>query len=263
MKWFYIDESVTDGDRRKGPYSIDEILGFVKDGLIKEKTLVWHSGMENWIHWDETEESKTPEPLSEEEQIKAALEAILAEHSKQKRYAGFIIRGIAYSIDGIILFVVGILLLMLFFAAQIIDMGVLSEAMQGVINNPASEEAATKVVEVPGVNTFLTVYGIVQAIYFVVFTTIKSATPGKMMMKIHIETSNGERLNWVTAALRYVANLVTQFTIMFYGIGYLIVLIDPKRRALHDHIARTRVVYDRREKVVSSLQPKDESEKDC
>jgi uncharacterized RDD family membrane protein YckC len=35
---------------------------------------------------------------------------------------------------------------------------------------------------------------------------------------------------------------------MFYGLGYLIVFIDPKRRALHDYIARTRVVHDKLKK---------------
>ena len=72
MIWYYIDESVTDGERRKGPYNIDEIRDFVKNGTIKEETLVWHSGMESWTPWKDTEESKEV-PLSEEEQIKAAL----------------------------------------------------------------------------------------------------------------------------------------------------------------------------------------------
>jgi uncharacterized RDD family membrane protein YckC len=43
--------------------------------------------------------------------------------------------------------------------------------------------------------------------------------------------------------VRYLASIFTQFTLMLYGLGYIIVCIDPKRRALHDWIARTRVVY--------------------
>ena len=85
MIWYYIDETVTDGERRKGPYNIDEIRDFVKNGVIKDETLVWHSGMEAWVAWKDTEESKEV-PLSEEEQIKAALEAIIAEHNKGKHY---------------------------------------------------------------------------------------------------------------------------------------------------------------------------------
>jgi hypothetical protein len=32
MKWYFIDESITDGERRQGPYSIDEIHEFVNQG---------------------------------------------------------------------------------------------------------------------------------------------------------------------------------------------------------------------------------------
>ena len=56
MKWFFIDESITDGERRQGPYSIEEIREFEKQGKITSETLVWHSGMENWIPWKEAVE---------------------------------------------------------------------------------------------------------------------------------------------------------------------------------------------------------------
>ena len=245
MKWFYIDESVTDGDRRKGPYNIDEIFEFVKDGSIKDETLVWHSGMENWVHWSETEESKSPEVLPEEEQIKQALEAIIAEHNKGKHYAGFMIRGVAYSIDGIILSVIGALILLLFISANFIDFNTLVDAVKAIIEEPTSEEAATNLVNIPGMRIFLILYAIIQALYSITFHAIKGATPGKQIMKIHVETASGEKLNWVTSTLRYISTLFTQFTCMFYGIGYLIVFADPKRRALHDWIARTRVVFNK------------------
>ena len=47
MKWFYIDESITEGDRRQGPFSIDEIRNLAKEGKITSSTLVWHSGEES------------------------------------------------------------------------------------------------------------------------------------------------------------------------------------------------------------------------
>jgi uncharacterized RDD family membrane protein YckC len=243
MIWYYIDESVTDGERRKGPYNIDEIRDFVKNETIKDETLVWHTGMEAWVQWKDTEESKET-LLSEEEQIKAALEAIIAEHNKGKRYAGFLVRGIAYLIDNIILSAIGVLIVMLMSSLQLIDLNTLSEAINAYVATPTSEEALSKVFDVPGVHLFLIIWGILQAIYFITFTTIKYATPGKMLLKIHVETANGEKMNWVTSSLRYIASILTQSTLMFYGLGYLIVMIDPKRRALHDHIARTRVIYD-------------------
>ncbi|WP_405342571.1 RDD family protein [Fibrobacter sp.] len=262
MIWYYIDETVTDGERRKGPYNIDEIRDFVKDGVIKDETLVWHSGMEAWVAWKDTEESKEV-PLSEEEQIKAALEAIIAEHNKGKRYAGFFIRAIAYVVDNVILSAIGVLILMIMNSIQAIDLNTLGDAMNAYISTPTSEEALNKVIDIPGVHLFLVIWGVIQAVYFVAFTAFMSATPGKMLMKIHVEAAHDEKMNVMVSSIRFIASLITQVTLMFYGIGYLIVMVDPKRRALHDHIARTRVVYNRRQSVVSDLQPKDESKKDC
>ena len=247
MIWYFIDESVTDGERRKGPYNIDEIRDFVKDGVIKDETLVWHSGMEAWVAWKDTEESKEV-PLSEEEQIKAALEAIIAEHSKSKRYAGFFIRGIAYLVDNIILCVIGLLILMAMSGAQLIDLSAVSEAMNAYINNPTSDEAMMNVLNLPGMHTFLAIWGFLQAVYYVVFTAIKAATPGKMLAHVHVESATGEKISWMESAIRFVASLFTQCTLAFYGLGYLIVMIDPKRRALHDFVARTRVVYNKKNK---------------
>jgi uncharacterized RDD family membrane protein YckC len=65
-----------------------------------------------------------------------------------------------------------------------------------------------------------------------------------MLARIHIETTDGERLTWITSAARYLGSILTQFTLAIYGLGYLIVCIDPKRRALHDWIARTYVVHN-------------------
>ncbi len=260
MTWYYIDETITDGERRKGPYTIAEIKDFVKSGEIKNETLVWHSGMENWIHWEETNESKelasetaehSAEDLSDEEQIKAALEAILAEHANQKRYAGIIIRGAAYFADNFVLTVVGILVYLVLGALQLVDTAAINEALTAYVNDPTTANAMDNVLRAPGMKLFLSIWGLLQAIYFVVFTALWSATPGKRIFNLHVESYGEEKISWIASALRYVASLFTQLTFMFYGIGYLIVMVDPKRRALHDWIAKTYVVYQRRPATVS------------
>lgn len=268
MIWYYIDESITDGDRRKGPYSIDELRDLVKSEKVKPQTLVWHSGMADWVRWEDTEESKENADLvekdgtsgeanlSEEEQIKAALEAILADHRASKNYAGFLVRAAAYIVDNFILSALGIVILLVLSAMQMADLNAISEAMNAYIADPSAEDAMSKILDAPGTQLFLTIWGIVQGIYFIVFTAIKSATPGKMLFKIHVEpafsfntVSGASKVSWLLSTLRYVASLFTQLTTMLYGIGYLIVLIDPKRRSLHDWIARTYVVYDKNFKV--------------
>lgn len=272
MIWYYIDETVTDGDRRKGPYSIDEFQEYVKSEQVKPHTLVWHSGMKDWVRWEDTDEYKasanflknedSPEgsaegsPLSEEEQIKAALEAILSEHKASKRYAGFFVRAAAYFVDNFILSIFGVGILLILSAMQLTDLSAISEAMNNYIANPTADDAMSKILDVPGTNLFLTIWGIVQGIYFIVFTALKSATPGKILFKIHVEpayssstVSGASKVSWLLSTLRYVASLFTQFTLMFYGIGYLVVMLDPKRRSLHDWIARTYVVHDKSIKI--------------
>lgn len=257
MIWYYIDESITDGERRKGPYSIEEIRDFVKAETIKNDTLVWHSGMEAWVRWEETEEFKATaaesgaENLSDEEQIKAALEAILAEHKNQKRYAGFFIRGAAYFVDNFILSAFGIVLYLVMGAMQLIDATAIGEAATAYVNNPSSADVMSNMLAAPGMSLFLSVWGFFQAIYFIVFTAVTSATPGKRLFNLHVEVNGQEKIGWVASSLRYVASLFSQLTLMFYGIGYLVVMIDPKRRALHDWIAKTNVIYQQRPATVS------------
>ena len=71
-----------------------------------------------------------------------------------------------------------------------------------------------------------------------------------MIMRIHVETREGNKIGWIGSVARYLCSLFTQATLPFlYGLGYLIVLVDPKRRALHDWIARTSVVLNEESKI--------------
>lgn len=264
MIWYYIDESITDGDRRKGPYSLEEIKDFVKEGKIVENTLVWHSGMERFILWKDMEESREGSPEAEDELIKQTIEAILAQQKQQKRYAGFLIRGVAFVIDNVILTAICFVILQIVNVLQLVDMSAVNEAMTAISESSAAgmegmSAIVDKIMEDSNLRILFIASSIVQALYFIVFTAIKSATPGKMLLHLHVETAEGEKVGWITSITRYIASLITQFTLVLYGFGYLIVMVDPKRRALHDHIARSRVVINNRIKV--KVRPNSEQEK--
>lgn len=244
MKWFYIDTSITDGDRRQGPYSIDEIRDFVNEGKIKDETLVWHSGETNWKAWKDFPEASEPPEPTEEELLKQTIETLLQGRMQRKRYAGFFVRANAFIIDNLILSVVGALFLYVMSLAGMVDLNAASEIANQYIENPTSTELVSKALELPGMSTFFTIWSVVQAIYFIVFHAVWGATPGKKLMHIHVEMANGEKLSWAFSIFRFVASIVTQATLIFYGLGYLIVLIDPQKRALHDFIAQTRVVHN-------------------
>ena len=244
MKWFYIDTSITDGDRRQGPYTIDEIRNFVNEGKITDETLVWHSGETNWKAWKDFPEASEEPEQTEEEILKQTIETLLQSRIQQKRFAGFFVRANAFIIDNIILSVVGAVILYIMSSAGSVDLNAVTEIARQISENPTSTELVSKALELPGMSTFFTVWSIVQAIYFIVFHAVWGATPGKKLLRIHVEMANGEKLSWAFSIFRFVASIVTQATLIFYGLGYLIVLIDPQKRALHDFIAQTRVVHN-------------------
>ena len=244
MKWFYIDTSITDGDRRQGPYTIDEIRNFVNEGKITDETLVWHSGETNWKAWKDFPEASEEPEQTEEEILKQTIETLLQSRMQQKRFAGFFVRANAFVVDNIILSVVGAIFLCIMSAAGAIDLNAASEIANQYIENPTSTELVSKALELPGMSTFFTIWSVVQAIYFIVFHAVWGATPGKRLLHIHVEMANGEKLSWAFSIFRFIASIVTQATLIFYGLGYLIVLVEPQKRALHDFIARTRVVHD-------------------
>ncbi|WP_295055194.1 RDD family protein [uncultured Fibrobacter sp.] len=253
MKWFYIDTSITDGDRRQGPYSIDEIRDFVNEGKIKDETLVWHSGETNWKAWKDFPEASEPPEPTEEELLKQTIETLLQSKLNRKRYAGFFVRANAFIIDNLILSVIGALFLYVMSLAGMLDLNAVSEIVNQYIDNPGSTDLVSKALDLPGMSTFFTIWSIVQAIYFIVFHAVWGATPGKKLLRIHVEMANGEKLSWAFSIFRFVASIVTQATLIFYGLGYLIVLIDPQKRALHDFIAQTRVVHN-------AIEPKEKKE---
>ena len=244
MKWFYIDTSITDGDRRQGPYSIDEIRDFVNEGKIKDETLVWHTGEANWKAWKDFPEASEPPEPSEEELLKQTIETLLQSRMNRKRYAGFFVRANAFIIDNVILSIFGALFLYVMILAGMLDLNAVSEIVNQYIENPTSTELVSKALEIPGMSAFFTIWSFVQAVYFIVFHAVWGATPGKKLLHIHVEMANGEKLSWAFSIFRFIASIVTQATLIFYGLGYLIVLIDPQKRALHDFIAQTRVVHN-------------------
>lgn len=104
------------------------------------------------------------------------------------------------------------------------------------------------------VNTFTwIVYALVSA-YYIVSGATGGQTFGKIIMKIRIVKTDGRRLNWLDAIIRYwLQGIFSVFVLLdiniLYGImsfvvlfGYIWILIDPKRQGWHDKIAKTLVI---------------------
>jgi len=68
------------------------------------------------------------------------------------------------------------------------------------------------------------------------------ATPGKRLLGIYVIRVNGERMDAASAVLRYLAYVLS---ILPFFVGFLMVFWTPERKALHDIVCGTRVVYGR------------------
>lgn len=240
MKWFYIDESITEGERRQGPFPIEEIRNLAKEGKITSSTLVWHSGEESWKTWKEAKAEIDQNEATQDKLLQETINEILKQQVLTKHYAGFFVRSLALSVDTFILSIVGLAILVALCGAGFIDSQELVQTSQAFSSNP-SIETMNKFFGVPGMDLFVTLSFSLQTVYFVVMHAIYGATIGKRVFRIHVETGKGEKISWLTAIIRYIASLMSM---MLYGLGYLTVLVDPKRRSLHDFIASSCVVYN-------------------
>jgi uncharacterized RDD family membrane protein YckC len=138
-----------------------------------------------------------------------------------RRYAGFWIRFAAALIDSII---VGV-------ASNLVVMPI-SFALIRTSDDPMANL---------GLQGILVLFQIVVACgYFGYFLSTKGATPGKLLLGLKVIRSDGSGLSFGRGAARYLAQFVSGMILL---IGYIIAAFDAEKRALHDHLCDTRVVY--------------------
>lgn len=80
--------------------------------------------------------------------------------------------------------------------------------------------------------------------YYVAFTALYGATPGKMLLGIRVVKTDGRPVDWLTAFMREVVGKT--LSTLPLGLGYLWAFFHPKRQTWHDLIADTLVVHRER-----------------
>ena len=75
--------------------------------------------------------------------------------------------------------------------------------------------------------------------YFTLFHFLAGQTPGKMLLGLRVEATDGEPLVFSQAFLRSVGGL---FQLIPVGLGYLLILTSAERRGWNDRLAGTRVI---------------------
>ena len=85
----------------------------------------------------------------------------------------------------------------------------------------------------------LSFLAILKLSYFCAFTSVGGQTIGKMAARIQVVADDDESIDPVRAGWRVLAGALSMVT---FGLAFIPALIGPDRRALHDRVARTRVV---------------------
>ena len=81
---------------------------------------------------------------------------------------------------------------------------------------------------------------VLAAAYFVLMTYFTGGTLGKKVMRLRVEKADGSDLRFVDVLYR---ETVGRFLSGILCLGYLMVLADKEKRAFHDWLCATRVVY--------------------
>jgi uncharacterized RDD family membrane protein YckC len=264
MNWHYVNQG-----QQAGPVTEEQLLALVREGKISEETLVWREGMPNWTAFHQAGIPDFPPatieppllPVNPNEAVCAECGKIfpidetiqhgnlrvcaackpvflqkLAEGAKINtayasgyEYGGFWIRVGAKLIDGLIL---GVPFMVIVFAVM---------GASAFSPSDARDRYSAPSVLGPFLMLFLQ-FGMiaVQIGYQTFFLGKYGATPGKMVCRLKVIAADGSRISYGRAAGRAFGEMLSGLTCY---IGYIMVGFDAQKRALHDHICNTRVVY--------------------
>jgi uncharacterized RDD family membrane protein YckC len=137
--------------------------------------------------------------------------------ASQRVYVGLVTRAIAFAIDAALIN-----------AAAIVTAAVVALALS-VVNIP--DELRAVAVAMGGALYVLWTVG-----YFTTFWTTTGQTPGSRALRIRVGSTSGETLRPRRALLRFVG--LTLAALPLFA-GFLLILVDDRRRGLHDLIAGT------------------------
>jgi uncharacterized RDD family membrane protein YckC len=144
-----------------------------------------------------------------------------AQETLYGQYAGFVPRFLAFAIDRVIITAV--------IAAVTVFIGFLIQAL--VRPGGLTSQIAIIVLAVFGISF--------DAVYCVTFWLLAGQTPGKAILGVRIVRTNGKRIHFWPAVVRWLGYIVS--SVLF--LGYFWILVDSRRQAWHDKLAGTLVIY--------------------
>ena len=225
MPWYYANN-----DQRLGPVNDTEFVRLAREKIIREETLVWQHGMKEWKSYAEVAPTlpsiETPPPFPGA--LPVDVEAVLAEQPVELPYASFGARAGAKIVDLIIL---NFLVLI---AATLMN-------KMPVVPADASIDDLWRMFGEFRELSQITVG--IELVFTWFFVWRFQGTPGKLLFGLKIVNADGSRLGLIRILLRFFGEIVNR---MMFCLGYLFAAADDEKRAMHDFLADTRVVYKKR-----------------
>jgi uncharacterized RDD family membrane protein YckC len=269
MDWHYAQNGL-----QIGPISGDRLLELAHTGVVTPDTLIWREGMPEWKPLREAGPGVPPplKPVFTATQrpcsscgrlfavgdlalfgeaaicadckplwVQRLSQGMIATAPGLRHYAGFWIRVLAQLIDGIITStVLGSAFFVLYGASLFAFIRKAAEAgAQGTQPDPAVmiELMAPIISSIWAFQLVALAAGVAYSAYFLVKF---GATPGKMAVGIRVIRADGGPIQTGQAIGRYFGYMLS--ALILY-IGYMMAGWDDQKRALHDRLVDTRVVY--------------------
>lgn len=128
--------------------------------------------------------------------------------------------------------------------ASVIDAAVLwgvTELLESRLGLPQEAPShATTQQEIAFILPLLLLWQTTAMLYETVFVGTWSGTIGKLVLGLRVIRSDGKKPTYGLSFMRWVGSF---FSLLPLGLGYLWVAMSPSKRAWHDYLCDTRVVY--------------------
>jgi uncharacterized RDD family membrane protein YckC len=147
--------------------------------------------------------------------------------STRWHYGGFWIRFAGVFIDGMLMQVVRIPMSLL---------------LLGTVMSPFATVRPSRAALTGSILTLTFVSMLIACLYEVIMIHQFGATLGKMAVGVKVIRTDGSGVSWGVSIGRYFMKIVSS---LILGIGYIMAGFDDEKRALHDRVCDTRVVYKR------------------
>jgi uncharacterized RDD family membrane protein YckC len=214
------------GDGREyGPATLDELKSWIRDGRVAGATPIWRSDTGLWS------------PASQFGEIRGELTQIIAAAGlaavNAARPVGFWARLAAFILD----------MMVLWFLVLLLWPGIASFTHITIPSPPDQTVTQEQMMQfIKSLQPLVFVFELFRLVYEVVFNGAFGATLGKMAIGARIVRIDGSRIGYGVAAARWLGERLSDF---LFFVGYLFIAFREDKRALHDLIVGTRVIFVR------------------